>query len=65
MRIFWCEIFLPAPVPMQMIVRLIGTVCMIHHKPLEINTPQEAAENNNPQCRQQMQAQMVITRRES
>lgn len=50
---------------MQMIVSLIGPRGMIHDKPPEINTPKEAAENNSPQCRQQRQAQMETTIRES
>lgn len=54
------------PIPMQMIVRLIGPFCMIHHIPEEINTREEAIAYAQDYAKSNhLRVCLVLSRRES
>ncbi len=54
------------PIPMQMIVRLIGPFCMIHHIPEKISTREEAiAYAQNYAKTKHLRVCLVLSRRES
>jgi len=54
------------PIPMQMIVRLIGPFCMIHHIPDEINTREESITYaQNYAKTENLRVCLVLSRRES
>jgi hypothetical protein len=54
------------PIPMQMIVRLIGPFCMIHHIPAEINTREAAITYaQNYSMKNHLRVCLALSRRES
>ena len=54
------------PIPMQMIVRLIGPFCMIHHIPKEIITREDAIDYaQNYAKTEHLRVCLVLSRRES